>query len=201
VERYYRDSRVNRIFEGTNEINRLLIPGMLLKRATSGHLPLQAATRTVVDEVMSASTPAEPAEPFGTETAAATQAKKAALFAAGAAIQKYMDGIKDEQEVLMHISNMVMDAFGIDTAVCRLKKRSPKTASGIHAEAARTFINDAMARLEFSGRQVLAAVSEGDTLRAQLGGLRRLLRWSPTNTVRSRQQIAEFLIENGRYAL
>ena len=202
VERYYRDSRVNRIFEGTNEINRLLIPGMLLKRATSGHLPLQAATRAVVDEVMSAATPSEPSGVFGMEIAAAAQAKKAALFAAGAAIQKYMDGIRDEQEVLMHISNMVMDAFGIDTAVCRLQKRNPDaTASGIHKEAARTFINDAMARLEFSGRQVLAAVSEGDTLRAQIGALRRLLRWSPTNTVRSRQQIAEYLIENGRYAL
>ena len=101
----------------------------------------------------------------------------------------------------MHISNMVMEAFGMDTAVCRLKKRNPNAASGIHREAARTFINDAMSRLEFSGRQVLAAVSEGDTLRAQLGGLRRLLRWSPINTVRARQQIAEYLIDNGRYAL
>src|SRR5262245_6409830 len=201
VERYYRDSRVNRIFEGTNEINRLLIPGMLLKRATSGHLPLHAATRKVVDEVMSASSATEPSGHFGMEEAVATQSKKAVLLAAGAAIQKYMDGIRDEQEVLMHISNMVMDAFGIDTAVCRLTKRNPNAASGIHAEAARTFINDAMARLEFSGRQVLAAVSEGDTLRAQLGGLRRLLRWSPTNTVRSRQQIAEYLIDNGSYAL
>ena len=101
----------------------------------------------------------------------------------------------------MHISNMAMDAFGIDTAVCRLKKSDRHAAAGVHQEAARTFINDAMARLEFSGRQVLAAVSEGDTLRAQLGGLRRLLRWSPTNTVRSRQQIAEYLIDTGRYAL
>jgi butyryl-CoA dehydrogenase len=174
---------------------------MLLKRGTSGHLPLLPATKAVVDEVMSASLQPEPSGKFGVELAAVAQAKKATLFAAGSAAQKFRDAIKDEQEVLMHISNMVMDAFGIDTAVCRLTKRNPNTASAIHGEAARTFINDAMARLEFSGRQVLAAVSEGDTLRAQLGGLRRLLRWSPTNTVRSRQQIAEYLIDNGCYAL
>src|SRR5262249_27341505 len=117
VERYYRDSRVNRIFEGTNEINRLLIPGMLLKRATSGHLPLAAATKQVIDEVMSVSIPSEPAGKFGAEIAAVGQAKKATLFVTGAALQKYRDAIKDEQEILMHISNMVMETYAIDTAV------------------------------------------------------------------------------------
>jgi alkylation response protein AidB-like acyl-CoA dehydrogenase len=198
VERYYRDSRVNRIFEGTNEINRLLIPGMLLKRATTGHLPLHAATKAVVDEVMSASAPSEPSGPFGAEIAAVAQAKKAALFAAGAAAQKYMDKIRDEQEVLMHISNMVMEAFGMDTAVYRLLK---KGSTEIHADIVRTYINDAMTRIEFSGRQVLAAVADGDMLRTQLSALRRLLRWSPTNTVKARQRIADYLTDQGRYAL
>jgi alkylation response protein AidB-like acyl-CoA dehydrogenase len=190
VERYYRDSRVNRIFEGTNEINRLLIPGMLLKRAAKGHLPLHGAVRAVVDEVMSAS--------VSNDSSAAAQAKKALLFTAGAALQKYGEGIRDEQEVLMHLSNMVMEAYAIDTAVTRLAK---KTSTDIHREVAATFINDAIGRVELSARQVLAAVAEGDNLRMQLAALRRLLRWTPINTVRSRQLIAEFLIDSNRYAL
>jgi alkylation response protein AidB-like acyl-CoA dehydrogenase len=198
VERYYRDSRVNRIFEGTNEINRLLIPGMLLKRATSGQLPLHSAARAVVDEMMSASPAAEPSGPFGAEHAALAQSKKALLFTAGSAIQKFADSIRDEQEVLMHISNMVMEVFAMDTAIQRLQKSND---SNIHADVTRTYINDAISRVEFSAKQALAAVAEGDALRTQLTALRRLLRWTPVNTVKARQRIADYLIESDGYAL
>ena len=198
VERYYRDSRVNRIFEGTNEINRLLITGMLLKRAAAGHLPLYESARRVVDEVMSSSLPAEPSGPFGAELAAIAQAKKALLFTAGAAVQKFADAIRNEQEVLMHISNIVMEIYAMDTTIIRLVKND---LADPHADLARTFINDAMSRIDYAARQVLAAVAEGDALRTQLAALRRLLRWLPIDTVRTRQRIAEFLVESNRYAL
>ena len=106
--------------------------------------------------------------------------------------------MKDEQEVLMHLSNMVSEVYAMDTAVQRLIK---STVRDPHTDVAKTFINDAMSRLDFSARQVLAAVAEGDTLRTQLAALRRLLRWVPVNTVRARQRIAEFLTDCNGYSL
>jgi alkylation response protein AidB-like acyl-CoA dehydrogenase len=198
VERYYRDSRVNRIFEGTNEINRLLIPGMLLKRAAAGQLGLHAAARSVVDEVMSVTMPSDASGPMAAEFSAVAQAKKALLFTAGSAIQKFGETIRDEQEVLMHLSDMVMEIFAMDTAMHRLVK---KNSADPHLDVTRTFINDAMVRIDFSARQVLAAIAEGDMLRTQLAGLRRLLRWTPINTIKARQRIADFLTDSNRYAL
>jgi hypothetical protein len=135
---------------------------------------------------------------MSSESTGPAQAKKALLFTAGAALQKYGEGIRDEQEVLMHLSNMVMEVFAMDTAIHRFTKKS---ASGPQADIMRTYVNDAMSRVEFSAKQVLAAVADGDTLRMQLGALRRLLRWMPINTVQARQHIADFLIDHGRYAL
>jgi hypothetical protein len=106
--------------------------------------------------------------------------------------------MKEQQEVLMHLSNIVLEIYGMDTAVQRLMKGKLQDP---HTDLVRTFINDAMTRIEFSARQVLAAVADGDMLRMQLAGLRRLMRWLPVNTVRTRQRIADFLVDSGRYAL
>lgn len=101
----------------------------------------------------------------------------------------------------MHISNMVMDVYAMDTAVCRLMKKSKTSGEEVHADAVRTFINDAISRTELSGRQALAASVEGDALRTQLSALRRLLRWTPINTVNARRRIADYLIDRGAYVL
>jgi hypothetical protein len=147
---------------------------------------------------MSASIPSEASGPLGLEVAALSQAKKALLFTAGSALQRFGDSIRDEQEVLMHISNIVMEVFAMDTAICRLdKKQSAETQRDI----ARVFINDAISRIDFSARQALAASAEGDNLRTQLSALRRLLRWTPVNTVKARQRIADYLTDSNRYAL
>ena len=170
---------------------------MLLKRATTGRLALHSAVKKVADEVMSASVPTEPSGPFGAELAALGQAKKAFLLTAGAALQRFGESIKDEQEVLMNLSDIVMQVFAMDTAILRLMKKSSEPQQDV----VRTFVNDAMSRVEFSAKQILAAVSEGDNLRTHLAALRRLLRWIPINTVKGRQRIADYLIDNGRYAL
>src|SRR5262249_61991556 len=120
------------------------------------------------DEVLSASLPSEPSGVFGAESAAVAQARKALLFTAASAIQKFAEAIRDEQEVLMQISNMVMEVYAMDTAIHRLAKKP----EDLRADVVRTFINDAMARIELSARQVLAATAEGDTLRTQLAAIR-----------------------------
>lgn len=183
VERYYRDSRVNRIFEGTNEINRLLIPGMLLKRAATGRLKLSAP-----DESMSSS---------DGESEALLKAKKAFLLIAATAAGRYGEALRNEQEVLMNLSNMVMEIYAIDTALCRSGKSN---SSEVSRPIVQTYINDAMSRLMFSATQTLAAVLDGAALQAQLSAVRQLLEWTPINTVQLRQRIAESLLDAGRYA-
>jgi butyryl-CoA dehydrogenase len=202
AERNYRDVRVNRIFEGTNEINRLVITGFLLKRAMSGQLPLMAAIKKLMDEVLSGTTEDGDEGALAAERKLVATAKKIGLFAAGVATQKYMQAIQDQQEIMGAIANMVIETYAMESAVLRAQKLAARNgeAGCAHSIAmARVYISGAMERIESAARMVLAACSEGDMLRSQLAILRRLCKYEPFNTVALRQTIAQKVIESGKY--
>src|SRR5262249_17900153 len=186
AERHFRDARVNRIFEGTNEINRLLIPGLLVRRAVKGDLAIVPAAKALQDELLGPTfVAADSGEALAEELTTVDAFKKASVMAIGLAMQRYGTELSEQQEVLMHVADMLIETFSADSALLRaraaLSVHDPRAA--LHVEAARGFINDAGMRVEMSARQALAAMGEGDTLRTWLAALRRLVRRSPLNTV------------------
>jgi len=206
AERYYRDARVNRIFEGTNEINRMLIPGMLIRRALKGELPLIAAAKQLQDEVMS---PSVPSVGFGEETdlgeefRAVAAFKKVALMVLGTAMQTYGPKLNDEQEVLSYAADIMIDTFAAESAVLRASAAMAGTRprAELHEAAARIFVNDAAQRVDNAARSALAAMGDGDALRTLLAALRRILKVTPVNTVALRRRLADATVERGRYIL
>jgi alkylation response protein AidB-like acyl-CoA dehydrogenase len=202
AERHFRDARVNRIFEGTNEINRLLIPGMLIRRAVKGDLPLIPGAKALQDELMGpAAQPAADDAMLGEELRAVDAFKKTALMVFGLAMQTYGEKLTDEQEVLMHLADIAIDVFSAESAMLRARAASDShhAKAALHVDAARAFVNDAAMRIDASARQALAAMAEGDTLRTMLAALRRLLKVTPVNTVVMRRRLADETVARGAY--
>lgn len=205
VERAYRDARIARIYEGTNEINRLIIGGQLLRRAAKGENPLFAAAKKLQEEMLTPSMPEElPESLFAEERAALTNCKKAVIAVLGTAALKYRDKASEHQEVLAAASDIVMDVYAMESAILRTEKLAAargEESCARQIEATKVFATDAVQRVEQRAKTAFAAMSEGDEFRMMLGVLRRYMKFTPYDTVAARRRIAESMTEAGRYNL
>jgi alkylation response protein AidB-like acyl-CoA dehydrogenase len=204
AERHYRDARVNRIFEGTNEINRLLISGMLARRAVKGDVAIISAAKALQDELLGPpALPTGDGGPLEAERQAVAALKKVGLMIIGLAMQTYGQRLNDEQEVLMHAADILMDVYAAESALLRAVAARSNDAgrADLHAAAARVFVHGAATRIESSAREALATMVNGDTLRTMLAALRRLLKITPINATALRRQLADAAVAQGRYPL
>jgi len=204
AEGVYRDCRVNRIYEGTNEINRLLIPGQLLKRAMKGGLPLFAAALKLQEELLAGPSFDMDGDdsPLANERKLAANAKKVALMLLGSAAQKFQDKLTEQQMILCWTADVIIDTFLFDSAIGRTAKLIARDGSEKHGaaiDATAVFAHDAVHRIEVAAKNALAAIAEGDELRAMLAALRRFTRQEPINTAALREHLADKVVRSGGY--
>jgi len=204
MDRAYRDARINRIFEGTNEINRLLTIDMLLKRAMKGSLDLMTPAMAVQKELMSIPDfgAGEEDGVFVKEKKALANLKKAGLMVAGAAVQKFMMKLSEEQEILMNLADMLIEGYVAESVLLRVEKlisMRGEEAAAIQKEMAMVYLHHAMTKASIAGREAITSFAEGDELRLMLMGLKRFTKIEPYNLKAARRKIADYVIEKGEY--
>lgn len=204
AERFWRDARVNRIFEGTNEINRMLVPGRLIRRAMKGELPIFQKAMALLEEITSPSPMEEDDSFLAAEAKMAAGAKKVALMCLGTMGQKFGQALADQQEILAHFADIAMETYALESAVLRARKRAQRDGEdklALQAAAVQCYGQLAMDRIDASARALLSATEEGDTLRTLLAALKRFTKREAVNTVVLRRQIADAALEVGSYPL
>lgn len=205
MDRAYRDSRINRIFEGTNEINRMLTVDMLLKRAMKGEIDLMGPAMAVAKEIMSIPdfSSNDDDELFAAEKKVIKNLKKAALMVAGAAVQKFMMKLSDEQEILMNVADMAIEIYAAESALLRTEKLigiKGEIACALQKDLALCYLHEAVEKTNSAGKSAIMGFAEGDELRVMLMGLKRFTKIEPFNTKNARRRIAEAMIAENKYA-
>jgi alkylation response protein AidB-like acyl-CoA dehydrogenase len=205
AERFYRDERINRIFEGTNEINRLLIPGTILRRALKGELPITQEAMKAMEALMTPSLDElDPADPFAAEKATLANLKRVFLVVAGAAAQRFGEKLKDEQEVLLALADVAIQSFAAESALLRAEKTAAGRSEGSRALAAaavKVFLFAASEKVASAARRAAFYVAEGDTATALLGGIRRFTRYDATGLLQAKRLLADEVVRDEKVPL
>ncbi|MFV8826563.1 acyl-CoA dehydrogenase family protein [Alkalihalobacterium sp. APHAB7] len=204
VERIYRDSRINRIFEGTNEINRLLVPATILRKAMKGELPLLEQAMSLQEELMMMMPEEVGTEPLEQEKYLLKMAKKIFLMVAGTGAQKYQQKLQNEQEILSNVADIVSEVFNMESAILRTEKAINRNGLDKNEQKVlltEVYCQEAFNRIEAHAKESLVAMQEGDTLRTMISILRKLTRHTPINVIAKKRQIAEAVLAEERYVI